>query len=238
MLGLATLVVFSLFETNAATDDSGAISEPRKRALYLLVKENLKLMARLESNQREIHSIFRDQPQIGPRGFYTDSELEPSATRDRSASLLRANSDYAGVYSGFFREIPHAWPLRLDTLMLNSGYGTRGAVFGVFGQSEFHPGFDLRANYGTPVLASADGTVKSAINSAYGYGNYVVLLHSSGYETIYGHMTSVAVKRGQEVRSGQLIGYSGSTGASNGPHLHYEIRFDGKPVDPSEFLVF
>lgn len=237
VISLTLLVLFSLFENEAASGDE-SISDPKRRALFLDVKENIRLLAILESRQREMHTIFQDEP-AGFRRFYdSDEPVVPQKPVHRILSTLRSNSDYAGVYSGFFREIPHAWPLKLEALFLNSGYGTRGSVFGVFGTREFHPGVDLRANSGTPVIASADGVVKSAVQSPYGYGNHVILLHSSGYETLYGHLRSVSVKNGEEIRAGQLLGYSGSTGASSGPHLHYEIRMKGKVIDPGDFLVF
>ncbi|MCE9596350.1 MAG: M23 family metallopeptidase [Spirochaetia bacterium] len=237
VVSLTILVLFSLFENEAASQED-TITDPKKRALFRDVKDNVQLLVLLESRQREIHTIFQDQPS-GIRQFYMDDQAPVQQKPiHRVLSTLRSNADYSGVYSGFFREIPHAWPLKLDALFLNSGYGTRGAVFGVFGSREFHPGVDLRANFGTPVIASADGVVKAAVQSPYGYGNHVILLHSSGYETLYGHLRALSVKTGQEIRAGQLLGYSGSTGASNGPHLHYEIRMKGKVIDPGDFLVF
>ncbi len=234
---LFVLVGWSLFGSDGG--EGGGIesnAEPGRRALMLNVRENIDLVRRLEANQRQIHEILKDEPEFFGK-FKSDAEPAYDFTVHRALSVLRANADYTGIYSGFFREIPHRWPLRLDQLRLNSGYGTRGAVFG-FGQSEFHPGFDLNAGSGTPVLASADGVVKLALVSSYGYGNHVVILHSSGYETLYGHLRSISVKKGQEVRAGQEIGRSGSTGASTGPHLHYEIRMGAKTVNPGNFLVF
>ncbi|HNN76943.1 MAG TPA: M23 family metallopeptidase, partial [Leptospiraceae bacterium] len=235
---LCILVGWNLFGSESGEGGGiDSIAEPGRRALLLNVKENISLVRRLEQNQREIHQILKDEPELFGK-FKSDSEPPYDWSRPSAMSMLRANADYAGIYSGFFREIPHRWPLRLDFLKLNSGYGSRGAVFGFLGQSEFHPGFDLNAVAGTPVLAAADGVVKLALSSSYGYGNHVVILHSSGYETLYGHLRSISVKKGQEVRASQEIGKSGSSGASTGPHLHYEIRFAGKTVHPGDFLVF
>jgi murein DD-endopeptidase MepM/ murein hydrolase activator NlpD len=122
--------------------------------------------------------------------------------------------------------LPARLPLRSA---LNSGFGARLSPW--TGKQEFHAGLDLAAAPGTPVKATAPGTVRSA-GSAVGYGTHVVLEHGQGIETRYGHLQSVAVARGQRVERGQLIGLTGNTGRSTAPHLHYEVLVDGRPVDP------
>ena len=95
---------------------------------------------------------------------------------------------------------------------------------------------DLAATWGTPVLAARDGMVGRS--GWWGtYGNAVALDHGDGSETRYAHLSSVAVGAGEVVRQGDVIGYVGSTGASTGPHLHFELRFDGRAVDPLGYLV-
>ena len=94
-----------------------------------------------------------------------------------------------------------------------------------------HNGLDFAAATGTPIYATGDGTVKMAGMNA-GYGNVVILKHSKGFETLYAHMSRIKARNGQKVKRGDLIGYVGTTGLSTGPHLHYEIHKDGKPVDP------
>ena len=103
--------------------------------------------------------------------------------------------------------------------------------------SEFareHAGIDFPAATGTPVLAAADGTVIGAGFTA-GYGNYVMLEHEDGYSTLYAHMEDILTEEGKTVQKGDEIGTVGSTGNSTGPHLHFELRIDGEPVDPSEY---
>jgi len=102
---------------------------------------------------------------------------------------------------------------------------------------EFHPGIDLRAKVGTPVFATADGIVEFARKkSKIGYGKLIILNHSLGFKTIYAHLHRVKVKTGQFVKKGDIIGLSGNTGYSNGPHLHYEVRYIGIPLDPKPFM--
>ncbi|MBA3578066.1 MAG: M23 family metallopeptidase [Sphingomonas sp.] len=100
--------------------------------------------------------------------------------------------------------------------------------------ARFHQGVDFGARWGTPVAAAADGIVRGA-DWAGGYGRQVRLVHSSGVLTSYSHLSSFAVAPGTYVRRGQVIGYVGSSGLSTGPHLHFEVRKDGQPVDPLSF---
>ncbi|EAJ6041490.1 M23 family metallopeptidase, partial [Campylobacter jejuni] len=102
---------------------------------------------------------------------------------------------------------------------------------------EFHPGIDLRAEIGTPIYAPASGVVEFSGYSDNGYGYNVILLHNFGFKTVFAHMMrKEVVKAGQFVNKGQLIGYSGNTGLSTGPHLHYEVRFINKTLEPLYFL--
>ena len=105
-------------------------------------------------------------------------------------------------------------------------------------RKEFHTGIDLRAPVGTPILAPADGVVKFIqYNQNSGYGNVISLSHNFGFESYYAHLQNKAVvKEGQFVKKGDLIAYSGHSGMSTGPHLHYEIKFIGRILDPQPFL--
>ncbi|WP_219006947.1 M23/M56 family metallopeptidase [Aquimarina litoralis] len=98
-----------------------------------------------------------------------------------------------------------------------------------------HQGIDIRAKIGTPIIATANGTVKLAKNKG-NWGNLIVISHTDGYETWYAHLDSFDVKENQQVKAGEIIGKSGNTGLSTGPHLHYEVRLNGKNVDPIDYL--
>jgi murein DD-endopeptidase MepM/ murein hydrolase activator NlpD len=98
-----------------------------------------------------------------------------------------------------------------------------------------HEGLDLGAAYGTPIVAAAAGTVIYA-GWLGGYGNLTVIDHGGGLATAYGHQSQIAVSSGQQVTQGQVIGNVGSTGHSTGPHLHFEVRVNGQPVDPLGYL--
>lgn len=121
---------------------------------------------------------------------------------------------------------------------LNPVNGTIAAGFGYRTDPwpEFHKGVDLAADYGTEVRASAAGTVASAGWDAGGFGNKVDIDHGNGYHTWYAHLSRIAVSAGQRVTKGQPIAFVGSTGESTGPHLHYQVMYEGNPIDPQPFL--
>ena len=118
----------------------------------------------------------------------------------------------------------------MDLSRIASGFGYR--IDPVYKTTKFHAGLDFAAPQGTPIYATANGTVEVAGNTGNGYGNHVVINHGYGYGTLYGHMFKVKVKSGQRVKRGEIIGYVGSTGKSTGPHCHYEVHRNGDPVDP------
>jgi murein DD-endopeptidase MepM/ murein hydrolase activator NlpD len=125
---------------------------------------------------------------------------------------------------------PKGWPVRG---WITSNFGMRRSPF--TGQRIMHEGLDIAASTGTPVHASADGIVIQAETVA-GYGKLVVIDHGYGYKTYYAHSSRIFVKVGQRVTRGERIAAVGSTGASTGPHLHYEVRLNGVPLNPRKYL--
>ncbi len=115
-----------------------------------------------------------------------------------------------------------------------SGYGVRSDPFK--GRAAMHAGIDLAGPVGTPIYATADGTVGDAGYNSGGYGNLVKLDHGRGIETRYGHLSAILVRPGQRVSRGQVIGRMGSTGRSTGSHLHYEVRIENRAVNPIPFM--
>lgn len=126
---------------------------------------------------------------------------------------------------------PHDWPTEHG--WLSSGFGLRSDPF--TGEKERHEGVDIANRYGAPVLAASRGIVTFAGKMS-GYGNLVEVDHGYGFTTRYGHMSAIAVHVGDEVADGQLLGRVGSTGRSTGPHLHFEVRRFGQPINPKPFL--
>jgi murein DD-endopeptidase MepM/ murein hydrolase activator NlpD len=134
----------------------------------------------------------------------------------------------------FLATIPAIQPVNNEALTrMSSGYGYRTDPFTKV--RKFHFGMDFTAPRGTPVYASGDGVVSRADNSASGYGNHIRIDHGYGYESLYAHLYKYNVRANQKVKRGDLIGFIGSTGRSEAPHLHYEIFKDGERINPINF---
>ncbi|MBM9518354.1 M23 family metallopeptidase [Desulforhopalus vacuolatus] len=119
------------------------------------------------------------------------------------------------------------------TGVVTSRFGARRDP--INGRRSFHGGMDFRGCRGEPIHATADGVVLRAFRNG-GYGKYIELDHGNGFRTAYGHMSRIKVHSGQQVKKGDVIGLVGNTGRSTGPHLHYEVKRSGKPVNPKRFL--
>lgn len=134
-----------------------------------------------------------------------------------------------------FAAIPAIQPISNKQLMaLASGFGMR--THPIYKVRKLHSGIDFAASIGTPIYATADGKVTTVEVKFSGYGKLVEIDHGFGYHTRYAHMHEFAVRKGQQVRRGDLIGYVGNTGLSTAPHLHYEVLINGKQVDPVHYF--
>jgi murein DD-endopeptidase MepM/ murein hydrolase activator NlpD len=160
-------------------------------------------------------------------------KLDPASVEMLESRAARLEEEL-GAYEAALHErerIPSIWPVEGES---TDSFGLRGNPFGG-GSSEFHPGQDIAAPRGTPVMAAAAGTV---LQSGWqnGYGQTVVIDHGNGLTTRYGHLSKIEVAAGQELKRGDELGQVGSTGRSTGPHLHYEVRIDDVPVSPLHYL--
>jgi murein DD-endopeptidase MepM/ murein hydrolase activator NlpD len=174
------------------------------------------------------------------------SALSGSATRvlaggsfSQDSALGNSSSDLSSSWEpslghGLIEagDIPSLWPVMGP---ITSSFGQREDPVLGNGEGEFHKGLDISAPDGTPVRATADGTVQTA-GMVNGYGREVVLDHGHGLETCYGHMSAFAVMPGETVVRGQVIGYVGHSGRVTGSHLHYEVRIRNTPVNPHKYL--
>ena len=120
-----------------------------------------------------------------------------------------------------------------DLKRIASGFGYR--IDPVYKTVKLHPGLDFSAPAGTPIYATADGTIEFAGNRGDGYGNNVIINHGYGYKTLFGHMFKIKARGRQRVKRGEVIGWVGSTGKSTGPHCHYEVIKNGNKIDPIYF---
>jgi len=163
--------------------------------------------------------------------------LAPSALAaiDRNLTSLATRSEELQAFyrdqSLLLASTPSIWPVRG---YLSAGFGNCLDPF--TGQRDFHSGIDISTPTGTRIFAPADGVVLSAESSG-GYGNSLVIDHAYGVVTRYGHLEGFAVKPGQTVRRGELIGYVGNTGRSTGPHLHYEVWVRDQAQNPIHYIL-
>lgn len=172
--------------------------------------------------------VADEQAQGGPLEMLasdTNGTLDPRFER-LALSLSRMSSLERGLL-----EIPQVMPA--DIKSISSGFGYRRDPFN--GHAAMHSGLDFRAPYGAPIHAAADGTV-SFVGQRSGYGNVVEVSHGNGMITRYAHMSRFGARTGQDVSAGDVIGAIGNSGRSTGPHLHFEVRINGRAVNPRPFL--
>jgi murein DD-endopeptidase MepM/ murein hydrolase activator NlpD len=132
--------------------------------------------------------------------------------------------------------IPSIQPIKKsDLTRMASGFGYRTDPFNK--SRKMHSGMDFTAPRGTPVYAASDGKIVRVDSRSTGYGKHIRIDHGFGYVTLYAHLSKYNVKRGQKVKKGDVIGYVGSTGRSQAPHLHYEVQIDKKRVNPINFYL-
>lgn len=182
-------------------------------------KENQisKIAFELETSKNELNSLIEEQER-------TEREIrELIKTREEEIKRRKFKQTPMG---------PLIWPVN-GTITKGSGFGMR--LHPIFGVYRMHTGVDIDAPYGTPIKAVQSGYIIYA-DWLGGYGNTVIIQHDEKYSTLYGHMRSYDVKVDQYVKQGDIIGKVGSTGWSTSPHLHFEVRINGDPIDPLNFL--
>jgi len=153
-----------------------------------------------------------------------------AATVNEAGENLRALDRLMARAGKALAALPSRWPVRGA---VNSEYGNRLSPWSK--ATEFHGGLDISAGMGTPIYAPAAGTVFFAGKQAE-YGTAIIVDHGQDIRSLYGHLSKLAVQSGQKVERGMVIGYTGNTGRSSGPHLHYEILVKGQPVNPRAYL--
>jgi murein DD-endopeptidase MepM/ murein hydrolase activator NlpD len=192
-----------------------------------LQKQMTQTQKSLEKKKKELSelsdSLSEIETLIGLKPL-EDSSLQKRLTVTKLTSNQRAT---------LLRFIPSGSPIQYNGITSKFGYRIHPTLH----KKEFHRGSDMKAKYNTPVYAPADGIVEWAgYHKRSGFGYLVILQHMYGFKTYYGHLKKVAVKSGEFVKKGDLIAYTGNSGLSNGPHLHYEIRYLQRPLNPFYFI--
>jgi len=189
------------------------------------------------------HARYQELTNYENSGHLLLSTLEKTDRLKRQFTLQSKSLDslltVAGEKEKYLNSIPSIKPVRTDHLKRNfrylSGFGMR--LHPVHKIPRMHRGLDFTAAIGTPVRATGDGKVTRVRNDRTGYGRNITIDHGYGYTTLYAHMEDVDVKQGQEVKKGEQIGTVGNTGTSTAPHLHYEVRFKKKALNPIHYCM-
>ncbi|MFZ1126194.1 MAG: peptidoglycan DD-metalloendopeptidase family protein [Candidatus Baltobacteraceae bacterium] len=214
-------------QTTVSLESDLAAEEQTRTRLDALAAERANL-ASLADRQRA--SVAQDVQSLDDLSDSEERALEAAIAqrqRELEAQRTAAGGSPAAPAHGSGQFI---WPVHGP---ITSPFGYRTNPFG--GAPDFHPGLDIAAETGTPILAADSGRVIIA-GWVSGYGNYIAIDHGRGISTGYGHCSRIDVSVGQDVQRGQVIGAVGSTGHSTGPHVHFEIRVNGRPVDPAPRL--
>lgn len=201
-------------------------------------QHNERLNAAIQEKDEEI-ALIGDKFEDIENAIGQSSSLEPTLpTLEGNDSDILSRMDTTSITalqkSFIMKFIPNGSPLRID-YRLSAPYGRR--YHPILHTYHIHTGADMVAPMNTPVYAPADGVVDwtNSVDKG-GYGKLVKISHSFGFRTYYAHLNEIKVQRGQFVKKGQLVALTGSSGASTGPHLHYEVRFLGQPIDPMNFV--
>lgn len=197
-------------------------------------REKLDELSRKLAEEQEARRKAEEERRRSQGGGSGSGSGSSSGSGNSSGSGSESgNSSGSGSNSGAYATGSFTWPVPSCTY-ITSRYGQR--VHPVTGEvGKMHYGLDIGAGSGSTIVAADGGTVIVAYEYG-GYGNCVMIDHGNGYTTVYGHMSSIAVGTYDTVYQGQTIGYVGSTGVSNGPHCHFEIRYNGSCIDPADYF--
>ncbi len=198
-----------------------------KKALEAKISGKSEELQLMNEQLSQIEKIIGLKPDISDA---FDKRIEEA--RRRSLANLKEAKLTVAQLSLLNRSVPTGAPLH-GRYRITDGFGYR--IHPITHQKRFHFGVDLATQVGTPVYAPADGVVEYAKHKS-GYGNYMLINHPFGFKTGYGHLSRFAKREGDIVKKGDLIAYSGNTGRSTGPHLHYEVRYLYKWLDPMHFV--
>ena len=210
-----------------------------KQQLVTLIDENTDKLNSMKSHLREVEEIIGIGPDINASFAerIQQAKVHEEETKKKIVENMKNDVKEEKVSAIqkalLLNSIPNGKPLHYKRIASPFGY----RIHPVTHKNTFHAGLDLPAKYGTPIYAPASGVVVYADKKG-AYGNFMLIAHSYGFKTAYGHLSKFAVKSGDYVTKGQKIAYVGSTGRSTGPHLHYEIRYLTKWVDPKPFMFW
>ncbi len=234
MAFLAVVAIVTIWYLNYSLKKSEAKKENIEKTYKELLKKNKELQLsiretkiKLQNKKTELEELSNTVSDIETLIGLKPQDNMPLTQR---VNLTKLTSENIATILQF---IPNGSPVEYKGITSRYGWRTHPTL----NKREFHPGVDLKAKLKTPIYATADGVVEYAgFHGSSGYGRLIIIDNNFGFKTYFGHLKKISVKIGDTVSKGQLIGYTGSSGLSNGPHLHYEVRFLQRPLNPYYFI--
>jgi murein DD-endopeptidase MepM/ murein hydrolase activator NlpD len=199
--------------------------------------------------EAEPSSVFQNQMQINIDKYLEYPALQKANLLDENQLRLDTieykikakDKFYTDLFElirekgALLAQIPAILPLK-ENIDKNAVYGFGKHLDPFYKSSVFHKGLDIAIPVGTPVVATGNGVVTQTLNERRQYGSHIIINHGNGYESLYANLDKIAVRPGKRVSRGEVIGYSGNSGKSAAPHLHYEVRKNGKAVNPANYI--
>jgi len=211
------------------------LKEKKEKEISILTEKEKKLQAQNLFYSMQIKGKVKDIEELSSKldsieeivGLKRDSNEQISITKATLTKITPAQKLY------MLSTIPNGSPLQKVSVSANFGY----RIHPVTHQKKFHRGIDLRAHLKTPVYATSDGVVRYVQSRDIGdFGRVVIISHNFGFETVYAHLRQTKVKLGDVIKKNQVIGITGTSGRSTGPHLHYEVRYASMVLNPKDFI--
>jgi murein DD-endopeptidase MepM/ murein hydrolase activator NlpD len=254
---LLLLVVISGFAFNTIVDKSNEaeymgekLSDIQKQYQILNqeITETQKKLAELEEKDNKLYRSYFDLEPINEYGFGENKPSKNISFEESKEKLEKINNKITKESKSLdeiylkakkneekYANLPAIQPIFNKNLsQLASGFGVR--LHPILKIEKFHAGVDFSAKAGTPIYATANGKITYAKYEG-GYGNVVKINHGFGYETLYAHLSQIKTRVGKKIKRGEIIGLVGTTGLSTGNHLHYEVKKQGKNVNPMEYFI-
>jgi len=237
-LAFILLMVFIATGTILYLNSSVKKIEAKRDAIELAYKNIQKKNQQLKESMYSTNSSLKKKKAELDELSDSLSEIEtliglkpmPDSSLQERVNATKIDSQHRAV---IMELIPNGSPVEYHGITSKFGYRIHPTLH----KREFHRGIDMRAKLNTPIYATADAIVEwSGYHKRSGFGNLIILEHAYGFKTYYGHLKKTVVKSGSFVKKGTLIGYTGTSGLSNGPHLHYEIRFIHRSLNPFWFV--
>ena len=235
LLLLGFIAIATILYLDASVDKVEEKKSTMRKAYQQLQKKNELLKASMQKTSSELASKKKELDSLADS--LSDMEVRLGLEPSSEAMSIQKRFDLSKLSFDeritLMQLVPNGSPIEYKGITSKFGYRMHPTLH----KKEFHRGVDLKAAMNTPVHAPADGIVEYAgIHKKSGFGRLVILKHAFGFKTVYGHLNKVVVKSRQFVQKGTLIAYTGNAGLSNGPHLHYEIRYMYNAYNPYWFI--